>query len=77
MFQRLALALVVLFTCYPSMSVMGNSQTVAPFGHPLIQKFDVWGTLPPRQQTPFVQRMGEWFVHDHQRPGNVGPRTLS
>ena len=77
MFQRLAFALVVLFTCYPGMSVAGDSQTVVPLSSPLIEKFDVWGNLETRQQTRFLQRVGEWFVHDYQRPRNLGPRTLS
>ena len=50
MLQRLALALVVLFTCYPSVSVTGDSQTVV---HPLIQDFGIWETLTPDSRLTF------------------------
>lgn len=53
MFQRLALALVVLFICCPSGSVAGDPQTVAPLPSPLIQKFDVWGSLAPDSKLAF------------------------
>jgi hypothetical protein len=52
MFQRLALALAVLFTCYPG-SVAGDLQTVVPLPSPLIQKFDLWGTLTPDSKLAF------------------------
>lgn len=53
MFQRLAFALVVLFTCCSGMSVAGDSQTVAPLPSPLIQEFDLWGNLTPESKLFF------------------------
>ena len=53
MFQRLAFALVVLFTCCPGMSVAGDSQTVVPLPSPLIVQFDIWGTLKPDSKLAF------------------------
>jgi hypothetical protein len=68
MLQRLALALVVLFTCYPSMGVAGDSQTVV---HPLIQHLDVWGTLPPDSKLIFYTGWESGLFTTTKDPGTL------
>ena len=71
MFQRLAFALVVLFTCYPGMSVAGDSQIVAPLPSPLIQKFDVWGTLTPDSKLAFYSGWANGLFTTTKDPGTL------
>jgi len=71
MFQRLALALVVLFTCCPSVSVAGDSQTVAPLPSPLIENFDLWGTLPPDSKLAFYSGWANGLFTTTKDPGTL------
>ena len=72
MFQRIAFALVVLFTCYPGMSVAGDSQTVGPLPSPLIEKFDIWGTLTPDSKLAFYSGWANGLLTTTR-----DPRTLT
>jgi len=74
MFQRLAFALVVLFTCYPGMSVTRESQTVVPLPSPLIEKFDVWGTLPPDSKLAFYSGWANGLFTTTKDPGTLALR---
>jgi len=71
MFQRLAFALVVLFTCYPGTSVAGDSQTVVPIPSPLIEKFDVWGSLPPDAKLAFYSGWANGLFTTTKDPGTL------
>ena len=71
MFQRLALALVVLFTCYPSMNAAGDSQTVVPLPSPLFQQFDVWGTLTPDSKLVFYTGWANGLFTTTKDPGTM------
>jgi hypothetical protein len=68
MFQRLAIALVVLFTCHPSMSVPRDSQTVV---HPLIQNLDVWGTLTSDSKLIFYTGWESGLFTTTKDPGTL------
>jgi hypothetical protein len=71
MFQRFAFALVVLFTCSPGMSVAGDSQTVVPLPSPLIQQFDVWGTLKPDSKLAFYSGWANGLFTTTKDPGTL------
>lgn len=71
MFQRLAFALVVLFTCCPGISVAGDSQTVVLLPSPLIEKFDVWGTLPPDSKLAFYSGWANGLFTTTKDPGTL------
>jgi len=71
MFQRLAFALVVLFTCCPGMSVAGDSQTVVPLPSPLIQKFDLWGALTPEGKLFFYSGWASGLFTTTKDPGTL------
>ena len=53
MFRRFALAVLIMVACCPAMSVAQDSQAVVPLPSPLIQDFDLWGTLSPDSQLTF------------------------
>jgi hypothetical protein len=71
MFQRLAFALVVLFTCCPGMSVAGDSQTVVPLPSPLIQKFDLCGNLSPESKLFFYSGWARGLFTTTKDPGTL------
>ena len=71
MFQRLAFALVVLFTCCPGMSVAGDSQTVVPLPTPLIERFDVWGTLTTDSKLAFYNGWANGLFTTTKDPGTL------
>jgi hypothetical protein len=71
MFQRLAFALVVLFTYCPGMSVTGDSQTVVPLASPLIQKFDLWGNLTPESKLFFYSGWASGLFTTTKDPGTL------
>jgi len=71
MFQRLALALVVLFTCYPSMSVARDSQTVVPLPSPLIEQFDAWVNLTPDSKLVFYSGWANGLFTTTKDPGTL------
>jgi hypothetical protein len=71
MFQRLAFALVVLFTCCSGLSVAGDSQTVVPLPSPLIQKFDLWGNLTPESKLFFYSGWASGLFTTTKDPGTL------
>ena len=71
MFQRLAFALVVLFTCCSGMSVAGDSQTVVPLPSPLIERFDVWGSLTPENKLDFYSGWASGLFTTAKDPGTL------
>jgi hypothetical protein len=71
MFQRLAFALLVLLTCYPDISVTRESQTAVPLPSPLIEKFDVWGTLPSDSKLAFYSGWANGLFTTAKDPGTV------
>ena len=70
-FQRLAFVLVVLFTCCLGMSVTGDSQTVVPLPSPLIENFDIWGSLTPDSKLYFYSGWPSGLFTTAKDPGTV------
>jgi hypothetical protein len=71
MFQRLAFALVVLFTCCPGISVAGDSQTVAPIASPLIVPFDAWINFGPDSKVLFYSGWANGLFTNANDPGTL------
>jgi hypothetical protein len=71
MFQRLAFALVVLFSSCSGMSVAGDSQTVVPLPSPLIENFDIWGSLPPDSKLDFYSGWASGLFTTTKDPGTL------
>lgn len=72
MFQRLALALVVLFTCvFGGFARTARPQAPPFYPSPLIEKFDIWGILTHEQKIIFYNGWANGLFTTTKDPGTL------